>query len=459
MKKQLGLLFFLSFSLLVSLFLVKKAINLFPKANEQTANLEIDAQTTIGEAKPIWQALAQGGEEKFPFNPILKQITDLKPSYIRIDHIYDFYDVVTKTDQGLSFNWSQLDQIVNQILKTGALPFFSLSYMPPAIAKDGDITGLPNSWSNWTQVVQKTIEHYSDKNQKNLNNVIYEVWNEPDLFGHWQIGGEKDYRLLYQYAAIGASQAQNVNPFKIGGPSITQPYENWVNGFLDYLVENQIRIDFYSYHRYTTDPEKFQEDIQKVNTWLTYNGGFSLEKYLTEFGSESDNSSLHDGYFDAAHLVASIRQLLGKLDLAFTFEIKDGPSPEGKKYWGRWGLLTHEKAGPISAKPRYQVFNLLNQMTPGYQLKLTGEGDWVTGWAIREGKQVKILLTNLDLKNNHYEITPLTINNLDNGLYAYQETYLLGQGRSGQETITNQQLSKLIPLTANNVVLIQLTKI
>ncbi|NIT03517.1 glycoside hydrolase, partial [Candidatus Saccharibacteria bacterium] len=67
-------------------------------------------------------------------------------------------------------------------------------------------------------MVKATIQHYSGRNEKNIAGIYYEVWNEPDLFGQWQIGKEPDYRTLYVYALSGAFQAQDCQPFKIGGP-------------------------------------------------------------------------------------------------------------------------------------------------------------------------------------------------------------------------------------------------
>lgn len=449
---------FLLFLLPFSMNLVKKVQYFFGQASGQKANIVVDVTIDQGPIKPIWQALAQGGEEKNPFDQIINDIAVLKPKYIRIDHLYDFYDVVKKENGQLVFNWSQLDQIVNHILKTGALPFFSLSYMPPAIAQNGDITNPPNDWNDWQMVVRETIQHYSGRQNMNLKNVAYEVWNEPDLFGQWQIGGKKDYRLLYQFAVLGANQVNNTNLFKIGGPGITAPYQNWVDGFLSYVSQNHLRIDFYSWHRYTTEPKKFQEDIDKVDNWLFKNGGLTLEKFITEWGSVSENSPLHDNSFDAAHLTATVRQLIQRVDLAFVFEIKDGPSPEGKKYWGRWGLLTHQIAGPVEKKPKYWALTLINKMI-GNRVSLEGEGDWITGFAVKENSKVKIILVNLDEKGQNFENVPLTIENLENGDYYYQETFLVGVGKKTNESITNNILQKEIPLSPNNIVVIELTKI
>lgn len=460
-KRKILRLFFLLIILLAlpfSFSLVKKVQYYLTEALGQPANIIVDVSINQGPISPIWQALAQGGEEKNPFGSVGNEILALEPKYIRIDHIYDFYDVVGKTDGKLTYNWKKLDEVVDDILTAGAIPFLSLSYMPPSIAKDGEITNPPTNWDDWSEAVQATIEHFSGKNQKNLTGVYYEIWNEPDLFGNWKIGGEKDYRLLYKYAILGANQAKNTNPFKIGGPAITAPYKAWIDGFLDYIKANNLRLDFYSWHRYSLDPEKFFEDVNAVDTWLFQNAGYSLEKYLTEWSSVSENSPYHDSNFDAAHLVATVRQLIHRVDLAFIFEIKDGLSPEGKKYWGRWGLLTHEKAGLVEKKPKYLALQLLNKMN-GDRIGLQGEGTWVTGFASKEENKIKIILVNFDQNSRHFEQVPLTINNLENGNYSYKESFLVGVSKTSTEPITTGALKKEIPLSANNIAIIELTKL
>jgi len=446
MKKEVLIFPFLILALGLFLISVEKTTHFFSKAREIKANIVVDPSINQGPLIPIWQDLAQGGEEKYPFDNILPEISTLKPKYIRIDHIYDFYNVVRKENNQLTFHWEELDRLVNQILTVGSLPFFSLSYMPPAIAKNGEITNSPGNWQDWSEVIRHTIQHYSGKNQKNLSNVIYEVWNEPDLFGGWKIGGEKDYRLLYKYAILGANKAQNTNPFKIGGPAITAPYKNWVDEFLDFTSKNNLRIDFYSWHRYSLQPEKFLEDINKVDTWLFKNSGFSLEKYLTEWGPISEKSTINNSNFAATHLVATIKQILQRVDLAFVFEIKGG-----------WGILNQEN-GNLIKTPRYYALELLNKMT-GNKISLEGENDWITGFATKEGNKIKIILVNLDSKNKHFEIVPLTVINLENGNYSYRKTFLREGETTSSKIITDTVFREEIPLTPNNIVVIELEKI
>jgi len=444
MKKILIFFLLLASGLIIFSVSLKKTF-FFSRAERKTTNISVNASSNQGLISPIWQALAQGGEEKYPFDGLFTEITALKPKYIRIDHIYDFYNVVKKENNQLKFNWEELDKLIDQILATGALPFFSLSYMPPAIAKNGEITNQPENWQEWTTVVKETVQHYSGKDQRNLSGVIYEIWNEPDLFGGWRIGGEKDYRLLYQYAVIGANQTKNTNPFKIGGPAITAPYKNWVDGFLDFTVKNNLRIDFYSWHRYSLRPENFLEDINKVDTWLFKNAGFSLEKYLSEWGPVSEVSPITDSNFAAAHTVATIRQLLQRADLAFTFEIK-----------GKWGILNKEDQF-IKKNPRYYALLLLNKMT-GVRINLEGENERVSGFAAKEKEKIKVILTNLDPQNQNYESFPLTIFNLENGNYFCRKTFLGRPEDISRKKVTNNVFKEEVFLPPNSVLLIELEK-
>lgn len=180
------------------------------------------------------------------FLPVLKDIQVLNPRMIRIDHIYDGYTVVKKTASGLVYDFSRLDRVVDAITATGSVPMLSLSYMPPAIARDGNILHVPETWDDWSQVVFQTISHYSGILGKNIPDIRYEVWNEPDhaQFGGWKPYGRKNYLDLYHHASLGAGRVTNAAKFYLGGPSTTALYKNWITA----LVKSGDRVDFLSFH-------------------------------------------------------------------------------------------------------------------------------------------------------------------------------------------------------------------
>lgn len=462
-------LLFLLFSLGVLTYQAQNIQIWWQEATGQPADIVVDSQAILGPLPHPWQAFSQGGEEEQAMiHPVVEEVKYLQPKYIRIDHVFDGYNLVSGNKNGqMNFDFEQLDETVKDILATNALPFFSLSYMPPVIARDGQVTSPPENWSDWSILVKVFIEHYSGKNNFNLNNVYYEVWNEPDLFGGWKIRNcylweincnpEKDYRKLYFHSIAGARQAQNTNSFFIGGPATTGYYPAWIEGLFELSEIENLPLDFISWHRYHLDIQQFLTDLESCQKSIEkYPRFYQVKKIVSEWGSDPGNSPIHDSIFDAAHAVAVTRYLLTRADLAFSFEIKDGPDPENRKYWGRWGILTHQNFGK-EKKPRYYAFDYLNRLG-SQRLSLSGEGSWVKGIATKENDSLKILLVNYDPQSKHQESFPLTITNLQPGNYTYQENFLLGKEIKTQEIVGDQGIiSKNVYLAANTLVLIEIT--
>ncbi len=442
-----------------SVYIAQQVQQLFSRATGVPADIVVDTRRILESITPSWRSFAQGGEEsKDMIKDVIPEMSALKPHYIRLDHLYDHYEVVSRTEGELSFNFSQLDTAVASILSTGAKPLLSLSYMPSVIAQDGTITNPPNDWNEWAQVVQKTVEHYSGRNQKNISTIYYEVWNEPDLFGGWKVYGEKNYGTLYQYAVTGAQRAQNVQPFKIGGPATTALYENWMRALLKYASENNLRVDFLSWHRYATDPKKFSDDLRTITQWsFDYPAYVATEKLITEWGFDPEINPGYDSSFAAAHTVASVKEMLFGYTHLFAFEPVDGPDPSGNEYWGRWGLITHPSFGK-KKKPRYTAFSLLNRMQ-GNRLLLKGEGTWISGFAAQDdSKVIRLILSNYDSNGSHTETVPVTFANLENGVYQIKQTSIPGQNVTLSETVTERTLKKSYLMPKNSVLLLELIR-
>lgn len=437
------------------LFATYNATVLLTRASGVNANIAINTQERLGPVTTdFYHAFAQGGEEAGDMlKPILPELKALRPKLIRLDHIYDHYNVVHGSSGNLSYNFAELDKAVDTILASGAKPVLALSYMPPVIAKDGSLINPPNDWNDWAQVVQRTIEHYSGKSEKNLSGVYYEVWNEPDLaqFGAWKYYGDKSYVTLYQYSSIGAQNAKNVNTFYLGGPSTTGLYKNWILA----LIKSGSRIDYLSWHTYQPDPVKYREDQENLIEWLLPYPRYTLiPTLITEFGFTGSKSSGYGTMYAAAHAAAVIRQLItAGPDYAFSFQPKDGP---GQESGIGWGFITHETNGK-KAKPRYYVFNFLDQMA-GDRILLTGEGTWVTGFATVKDNVYRTMLVNFVASGSHTETVPVTFGRLENGSYSYRERFFLGKDTSTTETVTDGTLAKQVTMPSQSIVILELTK-
>jgi len=357
LKKILTLVFFLSTTLLMLTFLAQKKM-VVKKAQE--ASLGVSFGTLPQEPiSRIWNNFVQGGEEKTPMlKPAENEIRKLQPRLIRIDHLFDSYEILQKDSSGtLSFNFSDLDRRVEEIVGLGATPFLSLSYFPSAISPE--MTKFADGLQDWQTLVEKTIQRYSGKTEKNLLNVYYEVWNEPDLFGAMS---PEVYFSLYQSSLQASQNCQNCQVFKIGGPAIATVKKDWLDNFLDQVSQKKLRIDFISWHSYQKNPLKTTSEIEVVKSMVeSKNLAGHPELIISEWGSTPEVSPIHDSYFDSSHSVSTVVVIGNRIDKLFSFELKDGPSPEGKQFWGRWGMLTHQDFG-LTPKPRYYSFLYLNKL-------------------------------------------------------------------------------------------------
>jgi len=419
----------------------------------QPANIVVDANNLKGKMNPFWLGFAQGGEE---FGGMLEstvgKMKALRPSYIRMDHIFDddYYAVVSGSSGNLSFDFSKLDVQVDAILAMGAKPFFSLGYMPKALA-DSKIDA-PRNWDDWQSLVRATVEHYSGKAGKNISGVYYEVWNEPDLesFGKWTRGGDKNYLTLYENAARGAQTAKDVNSFFIGGPATTDLYRNWTMDLYNFCGSHGLRLDFLSWHSYTTDVSRYSGYIADLYSWF---GTSPMPRLvISEWGPTPEKSNSYSGIFAATHAFAAVRQLLDLVNLTTVFEIKDGP---GQGNSG-WGLLSHDTAG-LTTKPRYQAFSWLAQVQ-GERIYMTGEGSNVTGWGTRDGDKITVYLVNYG-PGAASEAVPVEITGLSDGNWDVMREVMFGSKSSESASAVSGSIKTTLDLGSNQVGRVVLTKI
>lgn len=422
------------------------------------ANIKIDSARLLGPLPQSFLAFGQGGEEGGGIRmlePTVSLMQAVKPRYIRLDHIFDddFYGVVKAKDgQGLVLDWSKLDATVQDILAMGAKPFFVLSYMPGALGESK--ISVPKNWQDWQELVQKTIEHYSSS----IGGVYYEVWNEPSLpsFGSFKMYGDKDYRQLYRFAALGAAQAQGVKPFKIGGPAIPELDPAWIRLLLDYVQANNLRLDFLSWHRYSALKEVYLNDIYELNVLLAepkYQSFSNLEKVISEWGPNSEKDPAYSSNIAASHGLTIIRRLMDQVSWLISFEVKDGPDEDQ----AGWGLFTHQNQ-TVKPKPRYKLYQWLAELT-GQRVEITGEGSNVSGLVVKDDQGLKIILSNFSPQGGGTENIPITITNLADGQYQLTKEKLAGLPEESIVQASGGQLNLSVELEMYGVVKVTANKL
>jgi xylan 1,4-beta-xylosidase len=449
--KPLGKTIFLLILLPILLYAVKMVLDLRKGAAGTPANIVVDVKSTQGNIpSTLWQNLSQGGEEPVDMiKPVIPLIRALEPKLIRIDHIFDYF----KVDIGNgNYDFSRLDQAVNSILLTGAKPMLSISYTTNEMAANGQNAGEPKDWNQWYQLVKATALHYSV--DKKIDGIYYEVWNEPDLFGSWHYNSSPNYSTLYTQTAKAIVDGAGSSSYKIGGPAITAYYSNWIKSLFKTASQNQLRLDFISWHKYSKNIEDYNKDFEDLNKILSdYPQYFDIERLITEIGPNSEPDVWYDNKISGIHLISLSTRMAGKVHRLFTFEPVDGPTPRSNISSG-WGLITHSTNG-LKPKPRYYALQFLNKLQ-GQQLTSTGDGSWVSSLASRNGSTIQLLLVNYDQRQNHAETFPVTFQNLTPGAYTVKTTTYLGSSTAKKVTTTYNYRDQIY-LDTNSAILIELT--
>lgn len=456
-KKTLFVLLLLILSLPLTYRLGQKAVELFISATYKPASLVVSVDRPLRPIRPIWNGVAQGHEESEQrLDKSAPYLRGAGIKYVRIDHLYDGFGVVSRQDGRLSYDWSKLDLLVGDIVAAGAVPFFSLSYMPPEISR-GDILDLPRDWGEWGQVIAATVARYSRDYKGGLNNVIYEVWNEPDLFGGWKMYGEKNYTTMYITASRAAAAVPGTKPFKIGGPATTGYYPAWVDGFYKKLDE-QVRIDFFSWHRYSADVDDFIKDAESARAQIAPEITRPQDLYISEWGVNAERGSAYDSRWAGAHFLAVITALEDTaIDMALAFEVQDGVQAD-TQFHGGWGMLTNPKFGPVLKKPRFRALEMVSKLT-GDKLTVAGQGSFVTGLAAMDSSgTTRVLAVNYDKNGRHQEVFPLTLAGLSNASYLVTEETLSGRIVKNELVPTEGILRREIALSPSDAVLVTVSK-
>lgn len=438
-----------------TIFATKQILDLRSSAQVVPANITVDTQTTQGPlSTSLWQNFSQGGEEpRDMLLPVLPQIKALHPQIIRLDHLFDYFNVYQGPD---NFNFEKLDPSIKTIQASGATPMLSLSYVPTSLSIDGQVAGEPSSWDQWAKLIEATARHYSQ--DLGISHIYYEVGNEPDLFGHWHYAKSPNYLKMYQVTSQAVARGAGSIPYSIGGPATTNFYPAWITSLLSFCQKNNLPLDFVSWHHYSYNPEDFEKNLDKFNTILANYPKYSnLERLITEIGINSQADLAYDNKLGAIHTLATINQLSGKVHRIFNFELVDGPNKRDNGSGG-WGLLTNPLFGSLP-KPRYQAIQFINQLS-GQKLALSGQGNYVTAQASKTNfGTIQLLLVNYDPKNEYTQAVPLTFRQLDPGSYQLTTLQLFGPTSTQNVQSRGTYIEKTILMEPNTALLLQLEKL
>jgi hypothetical protein len=204
-----------------------------------------------------------------------------------------------------NYNFTSSDKIINSIVAGGFKIFYRLG---ESASDNATFRQPPNNYTKWAEICKHIIMHYNEgwKNGYFYNILYWEIWNEPDLNGFWN-GSTEEYFKLYN---ITSKILKNYNSnLKIGGPCTSSIFnEEFTNYFLYFVKENNLPLDFYSWHMYANTPSDLYEGSIYVRNLLDEYGFYECENINTEWNiniltPQRDKDNANNAAFTASSLI------------------------------------------------------------------------------------------------------------------------------------------------------------
>jgi xylan 1,4-beta-xylosidase len=330
---------------------------------------------------------------------------------------------LTCQNEQLLYSFFNTDQIFDFLLSIGMKPFVELSFMPETLACGGttvfsyrgNVTP-PKDYNQWATLIQKITGHWVDRyGAEEVRQWFFEVWNEPNLKAFWT-GTQDEYFQFYRRTA---EAVKAVDPaLKVGGPATAD--NSWIQEFLDFCTTNSVPVDFVSTHHYPTDAfglpgtdtitqlEHAPRDIMHSQVAKSRDEARGLPLYYTEWNiSSNPRDPMHDEPFAAAFVT---RIVMEGRELA-----------QGYSYWTFSDIFSenyfpsipfHSGFGLLNlhgiAKPSYRAFQLLHNLGTEF-LEIHGAHETVDAWAVRKGKALAIILTNLAMPRHAIQMEQVSL--------------------------------------------------
>jgi xylan 1,4-beta-xylosidase len=383
----------------------------------------------------LHRGLAQGGEHPDPaylarVAPVLRA---LHPTFIRLDHVFDYYEVVRRERDGrrerLTYDFGRLDAALDAVLATGAEPFLSLGLTPAILAPSGRENDPPRDLAAWRDLVYHTVVHVNQTRKLGVR--YWEVWNEPNLTPFWS-GTIEQYLALYRATAEAVVAADP--SARVGGPA-TSGHEYWVNRLIDHAFVTNTRLDFISWHTYHIRPTMMANQVALLRRALDRYPRFAAtELIVSEWNLNSDYGAATHFVADtevAAAYVAAMTQTLvdAGVDAALFFEAVDGrPPPGAGGAWGRWGALTYDGR----PKPVFHALDALSRLHD-WRLPAASADPRVGLLVTRQEDRLALVVWSLALEPRGPQAVRLTLQHPPPGLTALRRWSIdADHGRLGE---------------------------
>lgn len=316
----------------------------------------------------------------------------------------------------LHFNFTLIDQALENLQKMGLKPWVELSFMPSVLASDPGKTifqlpfntSPPADLEEWVLLVDRLVRHLISRfGQEEIVTWPFTVWCEPDtptsMFG-WE-----DPQLFFQFYRRTRQAVKAVCPdIAFGSPALLYMRHGadpiWMRHFFAFALKNGCCPEFLNIHYYADmltdsdsrvglasssrlpmDHNDFRDFITAFQSLAAEYGFDHLPIYLTEWNlTFSHRNLINDTCYKSCYIAKNLLENYDRLESfgywSLTDLLAENALPE-ELFHGGMGLFTLNGI----RKPVFHLFRLLRLL--GDDLLSQGEGYFVT----RKGSGIRII--------------------------------------------------------------------
>ena len=265
----------------------------------QTVHVQTDFSSIIGKIKPMHSvnngpaSIRGSGNDRYFTDAAIpfarNHDANFAPSYgapHTVDIIAIFPDFDADENDPASYDFHLTDEYNARIRKTGTKVFYRLGNK---IEHESKRYGAlpPKDPHKWARICEHIIRHINEgwADGTHCGIEYWEIWNEPDLHPQCWDGPNEAFFELFE---IAARHLKACFPhLKIGGPAVTSVgSRGFLIPFFAYLTrdrDNPVPLDFFSFHRYTKDPDNMAAQAVEARRLLDEYGYTETETILNEW--------------------------------------------------------------------------------------------------------------------------------------------------------------------------------
>lgn len=375
-------------------------------------DVKVSADQILGTFEWWRYSVGDGGVNSHPLpKKAIMGAKLLSPKLIRV-FIQEFFYVYP--EHGV-YDFDKLDIFMDALEATGAKIVAAICVKPKCLYPDKNHTlYMPNNIEEWQELIRTLVNRYSIERKVVTH---WEIGNEVDI---GEIGGcpylMQDPADYYEYYKMTIKPILEVFPqAKLGGPALANVTEEYIKEFVELCYNQDIQLDFVSWHLYSSNNEDYIERLERIDRALECYGDVRPEVMLTEFSKSFEEVSVEDAAFDPSRpaIIADIIFTLvnKKIDWSFYYHLWDQHciQPEFEPFFEtpyimqkHWNEVPH----------RFGFFGVNGEVRPSYFVYRM--------FAMAGNKQVKIEkycddFTVKSFSGLNNEISTMVINRSDKG--------------------------------------------